>query len=88
MDIHDPIKDEDEAAANSRNEVHLVEVGAWTEQHIKRSFASMSNNDRCQLRNAFVLLKGAVTKTPSLDPVMAVQCSKSTKTNDKVLARL
>ena len=48
----------------------------------------MLDNDRRQLRNAFALLKVAVTKTPSLDPVMAVQCSKSMKTNDKVLASL
>ena len=55
MDIRDPIEDEDEAAVNSRNEVRLVEVGARTEQRIKRSFTSMSNNDRHQLRNAFAL---------------------------------
>ena len=42
----------------------------------------MSNNNRHQLKNAFV------TNTPSLDPVMAAQCLKCTKTNDKVLARL
>ena len=46
MDIRDPIDEEDEAAAISRNEVRLVEVGPWTEQHIKRSFVSMANNDR------------------------------------------
>ena len=48
----------------------------------------MLDNDRRQLRNAFVLPKVAVTKTLSLDPMMVVQCSKGTKTNDKVLARL
>ena len=83
MDIRDPIDDEYEPAANSRDEVRLVEVGAWTEQHIK-----LVNNDRRQLRNAFALPKVAVTKTPSLDLVMAVQCSKSMKTNDNVLVCL
>ena len=48
----------------------------------------MVDNDRRQLRNAFAPLKVAVTKTLSLDPVMATQCSKGTKTNDKVLAPL
>ena len=48
----------------------------------------MFDNDRHHLRNAFALLKVPVTKILSLDPVMAVQCSKSTKTNDKVLASL
>ena len=88
MDIRDPIDKEDEAAATSHDEVCLVEVRPRKEQHIKRSFVFMSNNDRRQLRNAFALPKVAVTKTPSLDPVMAAQCSKSTKTSDKVLARL
>ena len=36
----------------------------------------------------FSLPKVAVTKTPSLDPAMVAQCSKSTKANDKTLARL
>ena len=90
MDIRDPIEDEEveEEAGSSRDEVRLVEVGPRTEEHIKRSFVSMTNNDRRQLRNKFALPKVAVTKTPSLDPVMAAQCSKSTKANDKVLARL
>ena len=48
----------------------------------------MSNNDIRQLRNAFALPKVAVTRIPSLDPVMAAQCSKSMKTNDNILARL
>ena len=48
----------------------------------------MKNTDRRQLRNAFSLLKVPVTKTPSLDPVMVVQCSKNTKANEKTLARL
>ena len=33
----------------------------------------MYSNNRCQLRNAFALPKVAVTKTPSLNPVMAAQ---------------
>ena len=75
MDIRDPIEDEEvEEAGSSRDEVCLVEVGPRTEEHIKRSFVSMTNNDRRQLQNKFALLKVAVTKTPSLDPVMAAQC--------------
>ena len=86
MDILDPI--EDEEAVDSHDEVRLVEVGPRTEEHIKRSFVSLPNSDRRQLWNGFALPKVAVTKMPSLDPVMAAQCSKSTKANDKVLARL
>ena len=89
MDIRDPIEDQEaKEAGSSRDEVHLVEVGPWTEEHIKRSFVSMTNNDRRQLQNKFALPKVAVTKTLSLNPVMAAQCSKSTKANDKVLACL
>ena len=86
MDVLDPI--EDEEAVDSRDEVRLVEVGPRTEEHIKRSFVSLPNSDRRQLQNGFALPKVAITKTPSLDPVMATQCLKSTKANDKVLTRL
>ena len=89
MDIRDPIKDgEDVSSSGIRDEVCLVDVGPRTEEHLKRGFVSMKNTDRRQLRSAFSLQKVAVTKTPSLDPVMAAQCSKSTKANDKTLARL
>ena len=48
----------------------------------------MKNTERHLLHNAFTLPKVAVTKTPSLDVVMVSQCSKSTKANDKSLARI
>ena len=89
MDICDPIKDGNDVSSTAiRNEVSLVDVGPWTEEHLKRGFVLMKKNDRRQLRNVFSLPKVAVTKTPSLDPVMAAQCSKNTKANDKTLAHL
>ena len=89
MDIRDPIEDGNDASSTGiRDEVRLVDVGPWTEEHLKRGFVSMKNTDRRQLRNVFSLPKVAVTKTPSLDPVMAAQCFKNTKANDKTLARL
>ena len=68
MDIHKSIEDEEveEEASDSCDEVCLVEVGFQMEEHIKRSFVSMTNNDRHQLRNKFALPKVAVTKTPPL----------------------
>lgn len=87
MDLRDPL-DEEEETDGARDEVRLVEVGHRTEQHLVRSFVSINNSERRQLRNAFALPKVAITKTPSLDPVMASQCSKNTKTNDKALARV
>lgn len=78
MDLCDPLKEE-ETDRSARDEVHLVEVGLGMEQHLARSFVSMNNGERRQLRNAFTLPKVAVTKVASLDPVMASQRSKSTK---------
>ena len=89
MDICDSIKDGNDVSSTAiRNEVSLVDVGPWTEEHLKRGFVLMKKNDRRQLQNVLSLPKVAVTKTPSLDPVMAVQCSKNTKANDKTLAHL
>ena len=87
MDLRDPV-DEDDTEVLARDEVRLVEVGARTEQHLTRSFVSINNLERRQLRSAFALPKVAVTKALTLDPVMSSQCSKSTKTNDKALARV
>ena len=46
----------------------------------------MNNTERRQLCYDFVLPMVAIKQMPSLDPVMASQCSISTKTSDKVLA--
>ena len=58
MDICDPIKDEDDASSSSRDEVRLVDVGPQTEDHLKRSFVSLKNTDRRQLR-CFCATKGS-----------------------------
>ena len=87
MDLRDPV-DEDDTEVSARDEVRLVEFGARTEQHLTRSFVSINNAERRQLRSAFALPKVAITKAPTLDPVMSSQCSKSTKTSDKALARV
>ena len=89
MNIRDPIENgEDASSTGIRDEVCLVDVGPWTEEHLKQGLMLMKNTDRRRLRNTFSLLKVPVTKTPSLDPVMVVQCSKNTKANEKTLARL
>ena len=89
MNIRDPIENgEDASSTGIRDEVRLVDVGPWTDEHLKQGSVLMKNTDRRQLRNAFSLPKVPVTKTPSLDPVMVAQCSKSTKANDKTLACL
>ena len=88
MDLCDPFDEEEEMDRSICDEVCLVQVGPRIEQHLARSFVSMNNTERWQLRSAFMLLKVAVTKAPSLDSVMASQYSKSTKTTDKALARV
>jgi len=70
MDLRDPFY-EDYTEVAAREEVRLVEVGARTEQHLTRSFVSINNAERRQLRSAFALPKVAVTKAPALDPVMS-----------------
>ena len=78
MDLRDPV-DKDDTEVSARDEVRLVEVGARTEQHLTRSFVSINNSERRQLRSAFALPKVAVTKAPTLDPVMSSQCTSFTQ---------
>ena len=46
MDICDPIENEDDASSSSLDEVHLVDMGPQTEDHLKRNFGSMKNTNR------------------------------------------
>ena len=55
---------------------------------LKKSFKSPSNDDRVVNRNEYVLPKVAVTKVPTLDKVIAMHCSKRTKSNDWTLSRI
>ena len=91
MDIIDPIgpgDDGEEPEEDTAGQRRVVEVSQRTEEHLLRSFASMKNADRRRLADGFALPKVAVTRTPSLDTVMSAQCSKTTKTLDKALARI
>jgi len=54
---------------------HITEVFQKAEEILKQSFVLLKNSKRLQARNAFVLLKVAVMKAPSLDTMMASQCS-------------
>ena len=48
----------------------------------------MKNTERRELRNAYALPKGDITKVPVLDPVLASECAKPTKTMDRSLSRV
>ena len=87
MDLRDPVDEKDETEGPACEKVLQVEIGTRTEQHLTRSFVSINNTEQRQLCNAFALPKVAITKAPTLDPVMFSQCSKSTKKNDKALTR-
>ena len=90
MDIIQPLDDEDtpNTDVTCPEGARVVEVSEVTQELLKRSFVSLKNPKRLQVRNAFALPKVAVTKTPSLDQVMSSQCSKSTKSNDWSLSRV
>ena len=90
MDIIQPLDNDDapDADVSCSEGARVVEVSEATQKLLKRSFESMKNSRRLQTRNDFSLPKVAITKTPSLDQVMASQCSKSTKSNDWSLSRI
>ena len=81
MDIIQPLDNDDapDADVSCSEGARVVEVSEATQKLLKRSFESMKNSQRLQTRNDFSLPKVAITKTPSLDQMMASQCSKSTK---------
>jgi len=89
MEILQPQGDEDVyGSARAKNPTRVAKVTPATEAILKRSFESLTNDDRVDKRNVYALPKVAVTKVPSLDKVMAAQCSKSTKSNDWTLSRI
>lgn len=90
MDRIEPLDDDDtpDADVTCSEGARVAEVSEATQELLKRSFVSLKNPKRLQTRNAFALPKVAVTKAPSLDHVMASQCSKSTKSNDWSLSRI
>jgi len=88
MDRLDPPGEDGSPKPTTHAPWKVAEVSERTEQHLVRSFAPMDNKDRRKLADSFALPRVAVTKTPDLDKIMAAQCSKSIKTNDKALARI
>ena len=56
-------------------EARITDVFQKAEEILKQSFVLLKNLKTLQAKNAFVLLKVAVTKAHSLDTMMASQCS-------------
>ena len=89
MDIVQPLDGEDTPDTATCSEgARIAEVSEATAGLLKRSFVSIKNEKRLQVRNVYALLKVAVTKAPTLDQVMGSQCSKLTKLNDWSLSRV
>ena len=81
MDIVQPLDNDNtpEADVTCIDEACVAEVSKATQELLKRSFVSLKNAKRLQVRN---------TKAPTFDQVMASQCSKSTKSTDRTLSRV
>ena len=75
-------------STRAKNPTRVVKVTPATEVILKQSFESLTNDDWVDKRNVYLLTKVAVTKVPSLDKVMAAQCSKSTKSNNRTLSKI
>ena len=89
MDIVQPLDDNTpDADVTCPEGARVAEVSQATADLLKRSFVSIKNKKRLATRNVYALPKVAVTKAPSLDQVMASQCSKSTKSNAWILSRI
>ena len=59
-----------------------------TEDFLCKAFTPVSNTDRRQLWQQFIVPDMLFTTTPRLDKVMAAECSKSLKSTDNLLSRI
>ena len=59
-----------------------------TEEFLHKAFVPMNNAERRQLRQQYIVPDTPFTTFPHLDKVMALECSKSTKSADLQLSRI
>ena len=62
--------------------VHLTQVHESIEEFLRKAFIPVNNAECRQLRQQYIVLDTPFTTSPRLDKVMAVECSKSTKSAD------
>ena len=59
-----------------------------TEEFLRTAFTSVSNADRRQLQQRFIVPDTPFTAAPQLDKVMAAECSKNLKSADTSFSRV
>lgn len=68
------------------NKIRLTHVQKSTEDFLRKTFTAISNIDRRQLKQQFIVPDTLFTTAPWLDKVMAGECSKSLKSTDNSLS--
>ena len=68
--------------------LRLTQVHRDTETFLREAFNPVSNAERRQLRQQFIVPDTPFTTAPRLDKVMAAECSKSVKSADNLLSRI
>ena len=89
MELEDEMEDRDGSMDRpGSDKVRLTQVHKSTEEFLHTAFTSVSNADRRQLRQRFIVPDTPFTAAPRLDKVMAAECSKNLKSADTSLSRI
>ena len=89
MELEDENEDRDSSMDRpGGDKVCLTKVHQSTEEFLRAAFTSVSNVDRRQLRQRFIVPDTPFTAAPRLDKVMATECSKNLKSADTSLSRI
>ena len=89
MELEDKTEDRDGSMdCSGSDKVRLTQVHKSTEEFLRTAFTSVSNADRRQLRQRFIVPDTPFTAAPRLDKVMAAECSKNLKSADTSLSRI
>jgi len=82
----DPDSSKKSTEPDSYVKLRVTPVLDTTEEFLKTAFSAMDNKDRRQLRHQFIVPDTPFTASPSLDKMIAGECSKTTKANDSLFS--
>ena len=90
MELEDEVEGQGDSPVDCTggDKVCLTQVHKSTEDFLCKAFTAVSNTDRRQIRQEFIVPDTPFTTAPRLDKVMAVECSKSLKSADNSLSRI
>ena len=89
MELEDETEDRDGSMDRpGSDKVRLTQVHKTTEEFLRTAFTLVSNADRRQFRQRFIVPDTSFTAAPQLDKVMAAECSKNLKSADTSLSRI